>query len=163
MLSSVVLAEGMSCGCHVAPPSFEVEVPATPTATQEVALGQSTALRSGRPLATSLSAQAPPPSVETAAKPSKLLSPPTATQSIGLVQKISLKFPLPEVAPPEIATTGALSSLDGVVQTAAETVKLPVACEPWGEFTIINADADPAKTRKAVLATTAMSKRRLRE
>jgi hypothetical protein len=83
-LSNVVLEVGIATVVHVAPPSVDVAAAPLPTATQSSELEHVTALSSGSPESAVLCVQLDPPSVVVAATPTRLASPPTATQLVDV-------------------------------------------------------------------------------
>jgi hypothetical protein len=127
--SSVVFGVGIAFVVHVAPPSLEVTAAPSPTATQSLELWHVTALSSGSPEETVLWLQLDPPSEEVAATPTRLLSPPTATQFENVEHVTELKLPSPVDAPPGIGTVGAFDSLAGTVQAAIDVAKRFPTCE----------------------------------
>jgi hypothetical protein len=82
--SNEVLDVGIEFVVHVAPPSDDDAVAPLPTATQVVELEHVTALSSGSPESTVPCVQLDPPSVVVAMTPTRLLSLPTATQSVDV-------------------------------------------------------------------------------
>jgi hypothetical protein len=108
--SKVVLSVGIDTDVQSCPPSFDCTAPPCPTATQSVVLGQSTALSSGSFSSSPPCVQVLPPSLDVEATPLRPASPPTATHSVAEGHETALKLPLPTLAPPDVAMTGALVS-----------------------------------------------------
>jgi hypothetical protein len=103
---NVVLAVGTATDAQLDPPLFVITIAPTPAATQSAESQQLIALSSGSPEARALALQVPPPSVDTAALPRSVLSPPTATHLLVVGHVMALKPPLPSTAPPGVATFG---------------------------------------------------------